>query len=437
MPERPTSRASVLVVGGSLAGLAAAARLAKRGHPVELHETTAELGGSWAPYPLSPGGPLVDDAPAVLGFPAPWRDLFRKSGRPLEAELARRGYSLSPADPPTYRFADGTSLVLPTDRGEQQQVLTRVYGPVVAGRWRDLLDRLDVLWQARRPLGLEAEFIPPRSLDRDVRRRLWHRRSLADVAERTGHPHLRAVVRSVAYRQGTTPERAPALIAADLTLNRTFGRWQIEPDGPGDPGRSSVLLAALVDRLALRRVVVTTTSNVDAVTVGPRTGERGRVDGVRIGGRIRPAEHVLLAVDPWTAVRLAPAETATELRRRLRRARPALAPTITHTLLGPEPTRSAAVAETVDLTAQGVPTISYRRRVDGGTVQSRHDWGASLRRPGGGLDVRGFGGWLARPGTRTATPGLLLTGPSSPAGPGPSAVVLSGALATYAVSGPD
>ena len=83
----------VVVIGGGLAGLAAAARLAKVGHDVELYERSEVLGGTWAPYQL-PGGVTVDDAPSIIGFPAPWRDLFRKSGRPLEAELARMGYAL-------------------------------------------------------------------------------------------------------------------------------------------------------------------------------------------------------------------------------------------------------------------------------------------------------------------------------------------------------
>ena len=113
----------VLVVGGGLAGLAAALRLAKAGHPVQLWEATDRLGGRYAPVPLD-DGTLVDAAPAVLGFPAPWRDLFRKSGRTLEAELARTGAALEPADPARYEFADGSVLTLPTDRGEQYVALS-------------------------------------------------------------------------------------------------------------------------------------------------------------------------------------------------------------------------------------------------------------------------------------------------------------------------
>ena len=68
----------VVVIGGGLAGLAAAARLAKAGHQVELYERSETLGGTWAPYRL-PSGATVDDAPSIIGFPAPWRDLFRKA----------------------------------------------------------------------------------------------------------------------------------------------------------------------------------------------------------------------------------------------------------------------------------------------------------------------------------------------------------------------
>ena len=52
----------VIVIGGGVAGLAAAARLAKSGHAVELYESSDRLGGTWAPYRLE-SGVTVDDAP--------------------------------------------------------------------------------------------------------------------------------------------------------------------------------------------------------------------------------------------------------------------------------------------------------------------------------------------------------------------------------------
>ena len=217
------------------------------------------MGGTWAPYQL-PSGVTVDDAPSTIGFPAPWRDLFRKSGRPLEAELARMGYALEPAQPATMIFADGMELTLPTDRGGQYATLADAYGSSVAERWRDLLNRLDEVWQTLRGLGLETELRSRRQLNKSATRSLFgHRMTLADLASSIAHDHLEALIRSIAYRLGSVPEQTPAFAAVELSIQRTFGRWQVPPLDTHpelDVGRSSVLVEALAGRLALRDVHV-------------------------------------------------------------------------------------------------------------------------------------------------------------------------------------
>ena len=228
---------------------------------------------------------LVDDAPAVTGFPAPWRDLFRKSGRPLEAELARAGYALVPAAAARYRFADGSELVLPTDRGEQHEALVRG----VRGRRRRALAR--PARRARTTSGRRcarsgwSRAFDRADLRRDVRRRLWSRRTVADLADRLGDPQLAAVVRSVALPAGldarTHARRWPPRTS---TVARTFGRWQVEPlpGGSGDAGRSSVLVELLAQRLALREVDGADRPRVDRAT--PRAGG-GSPASARLGRR--------------------------------------------------------------------------------------------------------------------------------------------------------
>ena len=260
----------VIVIGGGPAGLAAAARLAKAGHRVELYEQSDTPGGTWAPYRVG-SGLVVDNAPAIIGFPAPWRDLFRKSGRPLEAEVARMGYALVPAEPPTMIFADGTELILPTDRGGQYTTLAGAYGQPVAERWQRLLDRLGEVWQTLRGLGVEAELRGRRQLNRATRRSLFGRSAtLADLAISIDHQHLGSIIRSVAYRSGSVPELTPAFAAVELYLSRTFGRWQLQPldaELRPDVGRSSVLVEALAARLALRKVEVHLSCPVSAITL--------------------------------------------------------------------------------------------------------------------------------------------------------------------------
>ena len=419
----------VAVIGGGLSGLAAAARLAKMGHQVELFEMADRLGGRWASTTLATGT-VIDDAPAVLGFPAPWRDLFRKSGRPLEAELARLGYALTPADPAVVLFADGTELTWPADRGGQLSTLTTAYGRAVAADWRDLVDRLDQVWQTLRPLGWEAELRDRAQLTSGVRRRLLGRQSLARLARSLRHPHLEALVRSVGYRLGSTPERTPAWAAVELSLQRTFGRWQLQPldpGGTGEVGRSSILVEALTARLRLRQVTVHTECPVTAVRVVD-----GRVAGVRTAAGDRPAAAVVSTVDPWqTYDTLLPPDIAPRTRRRLRSLHPASAPTIGHELR--DSPAGFEVREVLTLTAAGVPVITYTRPIPGGTVTSRHDYRSTTPRPAAGVAWEGLRSWTRRPPVTSEVAGLFTAGPFSPAGPGGSAEVLSGALAAYGV----
>jgi phytoene dehydrogenase-like protein len=424
----PAPSHPVVVVGGGLAGMAAAARLAKAGRPVRLFEREAALGGGWRAL-QQPGVGLVDGAPAVLAFPAPWRDLFRKSGRPLEAELARSGHELVPAAPVRYQFADGSELTLPTDRGAQYATLSAAYGEDAAARWRDLLDALDNVWQVLRPLGLEHELTSRHQLSRSVRSRLWSRHSLAWVAARLGEPHLTALIRSLAHRHGSVPERTPAWVAVDAAVSRTFGHWQIRSSEPArhrsDDGRSSVLAEALAARLALRRVAVQLSSPVRALEL-----DGGRVVGVRTDDGVQAAAAVIVTADPWHLVGdLLPDTAGGSLRRRVRRLRPAGAPALSHAWLD-EP--CAEVSETVELSSAGVPVVSYRRPGTTGTVVSRHDFGRPMPAPGAGVAWHGFRRWLDQPSVTSGVPGLYTAGPASPAGNGPSQVVLSGALASYA-----
>lgn len=219
----------VTVLGHTFAGVAAAVRLARAGH-----ETTLVAAPGEADALRSALGDTLD-------FPAPWRDLFKKSGRPAAGALGLHGLDLVP-DP------DGA----PTDRGDVWYADVATLGEANAKAWRDFVDAADDTWQTMRPLGLEAELTP----DAVVRAGLHPRRSLADVARTLPHPALAARVVALASDRGLAPEATPAWFTARLAVERTFGRWRLQ-DTAGTPRPASALVDVLADRLAERGVLIT------------------------------------------------------------------------------------------------------------------------------------------------------------------------------------
>jgi len=244
------------IVGSGLAGLAAAARLSREGHQVVVFDPGASFepgvdglgqSGGWA----QAAGIEVASEPDhdVFTLPAAWRDLFYKSGRTLDAELAKRGLGLAPAPAREYRFSNGATLALPSDRGEQWTVLGEALGEPAAVAWRDLLDHLDDVWQVQRRLGLEAEFTGLEQLTAEVREVLRPRESLARLAGRLPTAELSEMVLDVAARLGQDPRRLPGWHAARLSVERTFGRWRLV-DGAGAPQPANRLVELLLERVA-------------------------------------------------------------------------------------------------------------------------------------------------------------------------------------------
>ncbi len=372
---------SLVVHGATLSGVAAAARLAKLGHEVVLVSGGRALGGPWAPTE-GPGGHTVDALPQLIALPATWRDAFKKSGGHLVAELNRAGLELIEAPPVEHRFPDGTALALPAERGAQFHAISRHFGTPAAERWRDLLDDLDDVWAARRAFGINNPELPHH---KEGRRQLWLGRTLTDLADRLDHPQLHRLLTDLGPMNGTHSSTAPALLAASLVLDRTFGRWQlVDADGRGQ--RASHLVDLLATRAAERGVnFVEQTAKEVTINCEPH------------------------AVGSW-----------------LRRApQPALRPAISHEVRSDDGVTS--VREIVDHTEEG-PVRTWLRPVSDGVLASTHDHSRGTPDIGWGLAPDSARSWLRRTPIINDVPAASSC---SPAGNDAWAELASAALAVY------
>ena len=372
---------SLVVHGATLSGLAAAARMAKLGHAVVLVTDGQPLGGRWAPT-QGPDGYIVDAMPQLVSVPATWRDVFKKSGGHLVAELNRAGLELTQAPPVKHQFPDGSSLELPAERGAQFHVVSHTFGVPAAERWRDLLDDLDNVWAARRTFGINSPELPH---DKAGRQLLWLDHTLVELADRVDHPQLRRLITDLGPIHGTHSPRAPALLAASFVLDRTFGRWQLV-DAEGRGQRASLLVDLLAARATER-----------GVRMVERAGEPAS---------IHCEPHT---VGPW--FRRAPGA--------------ALRPAISHEL---RPNDGVVpVQEIVDHTETG-PVTTWLRPVIDGVLASTHDHRDGTPDLTWGLAPDSARSWLRRTPIIDDVPAASVC---SPAGNDAWAELASAALAVY------
>ncbi len=295
--------ARVVVVGGGFAGLASAVRLAKLGHDVTLAERSAQLGGALGSEAAE--GFRWDTGPTSLLLPAVVRDLFRKSGRPLEREL-----ELQPLPHlREHRFEDRSSLRLPGGSRVAQAAAVEELGPGLGESWLAHVASYADVWEVVRRGYLETPWDRdhlPRALASVLEsRETLHRRLRRDLKD----DRLRDVAGHRFVAQGHDLRNVPAWLGIHSYVEQRFGAWAVE-------GGTSRLAEALVERLATRGVTVLTSTPVDDLVV-----REGRVVAVSTASGELPADVVVVAVDPRRLPTLAPY---------VARTMPAIPPVVAH-----------------------------------------------------------------------------------------------------------
>lgn len=332
----------VVVIGGGYAGLASANRLAKLGHEVTLVESRDHLGGALTV--VEQDGFRWDAGPSSTLLPAVARDLFRKSGRPLEKEL-----DLVQVPVIQHRFDDDdeTVLDLPNgSRGNQVTAIDAALGPGLGEQWAAYVDAFADDWEALRTDFFENPYDPARA-SAHTRALLATRMTMHKSVRRDlDDDRLRALALWPSTFEGHDVRNVPAWAGLWSYLEQNLGVWTV-------PGGMAQIGAALSARLETRGVRV-----VLGVTARDLVVEAGQVCGVRTDDGDLDADVVVCAIDPRRLPALAPA---------VRRTMPALPPVVCH--LG-------IVGEVPDLPHEvvihGEPTLVVR--TGGSAPAGAHAW---------------------------------------------------------------
>ncbi len=270
--------ARVVVVGGGFAGMSAAARLAKLRHEVTLLEAGTELGGRLRGHTID--GHTWQLSPDTVTLPGVLRDLFRKSGRPIERVL-----DLVQVGGRRHVFVDRSYLDLPLgNRGDQHEAVEEALG---ADTWSPWVDTLADPWDTLRRSVLER-LLDRDELDRSTRRALAVRRPLTRVARKDlVDDRVRAIVLDDVRLDGHRPAGTPAFVAVQHYVERTFGRWRVD-------GGLPALADGLVSRLEERKVDVRLGQRAHEVVVTV-----GRVSGVVTQDESVDADVVVWCAPTW------------------------------------------------------------------------------------------------------------------------------------------
>ncbi len=310
----------VVVVGGGFGGTAAAARLAKQGHDVTLLERRDRLGG--AVGSVERDGFRWDAGPTSTALPAVVRDLFRKSGRPLERELELVPRAADARAPLRRRHRARRCPRAAAPRSSRPS--TRRSGPGLGEQWVDYVHGFAETWDVLRRAYLERPWSPDH-VDRAHEGAAAHPRA----ALHTGRDqHARAT--SGCGRSRCCPPGWTARTRAACPPGWACGPTSSRASASGRcPAALGALAEAMTRRLAERRVRVLLGTTARDLRLRERPGGRRRH---RPGAAWTPTS--------WSA-RSTPAASRRS-RRTSRRTMPADPPAVHHLGLRGDRARPAA-----------------------------------------------------------------------------------------------
>jgi phytoene desaturase len=227
MPSQPHA----VVIGGGLAGLAAAAELTTLGSRVTLVERNRHLGGKM--NLLEQEGYRFDMGPTILTIPSVVRGIIERSGRRVDDYL-----TLVRLDPQwRCRFEDGTVIDLREDVDTMAAAMDRQFPGTGAGAgWRSFIEysrrmyRLSEKVFFYKDLGGVGDLMrrPPTrepGLLRDVLAMRIHSTMAATLHRHLREPHLAQLSEHFLQYVGSSPFLAPAILSLIAAAQVDEGCW--------------------------------------------------------------------------------------------------------------------------------------------------------------------------------------------------------------------
>lgn len=265
--------ARVVVVGAGFAGMSAAARLAKLRHRVTLVEQKDGLGGELRG--VTRDGLSWQTHREAVTLPGVFRDLFRKSGRPLE-----RSIEFGQIGGRRHLFKDKLTLDLPMgNRGDQHDALLTAFGN---DQWSPWVDTFTPVWDSIRRVALDRTFTGRDDFEKPQWKALRPRRSLDAVARKgLGEYYLRKIVLDPPRLAGHQRKLTPGFLAVSHYVERNFGLWRF-------PGGRPALADALTVRLDERKVDIVPRTTATGIVFAD-----GVATGVETSGGVIPADLVV------------------------------------------------------------------------------------------------------------------------------------------------
>ncbi|MCA9286742.1 MAG: phytoene desaturase [Phycisphaerales bacterium] len=222
--------ANTIVVGGGLAGLAAAVEIARRGAPVTLVERNNHLGGKM--NVLSEAGFQFDMGPTILSMPQVLRGIIERCGRRVDDYI-----DLVELDP-QWRclFEDGTVIDLRQDERQMAEALDRQFPNERPGAGylkfiafsRRML-RLSEKVFFYKDLGGIADLMrrPPKDpgVLSDVLAMRMHSTVGATAQRMIGERHMTQVSEHFLQYVGSNPFLAPAILSLIAAAQMDHGCW--------------------------------------------------------------------------------------------------------------------------------------------------------------------------------------------------------------------